>query len=360
MVAVVALSVFTISCLFLAFFLLREEPVVSGLHVGEIPLAILGDSDSHSYQDTVSFGADLTARGGAFRSRTFQWPEVLARVRGEQVDLGEWGVWGESGRVARLRERFGRSSRSPRREDYRYNYSVSGARCEALNERPQQQVISLLSTMARDPDQWQRGVVIIRIGVNSIGQVENLDRLAKDPDDAFARAEMAWCVGHIAKAMRRIREVHPETGIVVVGIFDNSNWARLLDRWQTAGEIANIRHGLDAYDAALRALSQRFDRVAFFDDRAWFSRLWGGRNEDGLPDYRSVRIGDFLDVWNSAGDSPQNNVVADGHAGLVWNTLWVQSLITLMNSQLGTEIAPLADAEVSGWIAGVLSTSESP
>jgi hypothetical protein len=344
------------SGLFVAFATLREASVASGARTHAIPLAVLGDSDSHSYQDTMSFGADKAKRGGRFRGQTFQWTEVLHRLRGDQLDLGEWGVWGEWSILARVRERLGRSSRTPRREDYRHNLSLSGAGCEALNQRPQHQVASLLAMMSREPDRWRRGVVVIRIGVNNIGQPEHLERLAKDPGDSFIRAEMDWCIGHIAKAMRRIREAHPETGIVVVGEFDNSNWAPLLDRWQTPREIANIRAALETYDARLREEVQRFDRAAFFDDRAWFAGLWGGRNEDGRPDYRSVRIGNVLEVWNRVGDAPQNSVVADGHAGLVWNTLWAQSLIDLMNSQLATEIAPLTNAELEAWIEGVLAS----
>jgi hypothetical protein len=361
MAVMAALCLLVLSIAFLVLGLLREgAPVSVAPDGGAIPMAVLGDSDSHSYQDRVSFGSDRSRRGGEFRAQTFQWTEVLARLRGEQLDLGEWGGWGEGPLLSRLKERFGGPVRSPRREDYRYNFSVSGAGCEALNERPQRQVFSLLSVMAQDPERWRRGIVVIRIGVNNIGQAEHLDRLARDPEDSFMLAEMDWCIGHIAKAIRRIREVHPELGIVVVGGGDNSNWPRLLDRWHTAREIANIRTALEAYDARLRTEVQRFGRVAFFDDRAWFARLWGERNEDGLPEYRSVRIGTDLEVWNRAGDAPHNTVLADGHAGLAWNTLWAQSLIDLMNSQLGTDITPIASPEVEGWIQGVLGPDPVP
>src|SRR3546814_8912268 len=57
-----------------------------------IPLAVLGDSDSHSYQDTISFPVSTPARGGQFRSITLQWTEVLARMRDKDLDLGQWGT----------------------------------------------------------------------------------------------------------------------------------------------------------------------------------------------------------------------------------------------------------------------------
>lgn len=38
-----------------------------------VALAVLGDSDSHSYQDSLSFPPGSADRGGAYRARTFQW-----------------------------------------------------------------------------------------------------------------------------------------------------------------------------------------------------------------------------------------------------------------------------------------------
>jgi hypothetical protein len=348
--ALIAAGVLAAGCLLAAgtlFYLLREQPLrpAAGISIG-----ILGDSDSHSYHDTISFPAGSPERGGAYRATTFQWPEVLARLRGDQVDLGEWGVWGTNNLVEHVRAWGKRTFRSPRREDYRYNYSVSGARCEDLSQSPQRQAASLLSLMDADPERWRDGVVVIRIGVNSIGQPETLDHLARNPDDATVALEMAWCVGQIAKTVEKIRAHHPQVGIVLVGVFDNSNWSNTFDRWRSAQEIDNIYRGLAHFNSALQALARDNQRVAFFDDQAWFAQLWGSRNADGIPDYHSVRIADVIEVSNSQGDTPDNSVVADGHAGLVWNVLWTKALIDVMNEQLGTGIAPLQDAQIRDFI----------
>src|SRR3546814_4342144 len=58
-----------------------------------IPLAVLGDSDSHSYQDTISSPLSTPPRGGQFRLITLQWTDVLARMREKDLHLGQWGTW---------------------------------------------------------------------------------------------------------------------------------------------------------------------------------------------------------------------------------------------------------------------------
>ena len=98
-----------------------------GARAGTVPLAALGDSDTHSYQDRVSFPAGSFKRGGAFRATTFQWIEVLARLRGSELDPGPWGVWGTRGRIATLQEWFGWEGRAPRKEDYRIMKSFGKA-----------------------------------------------------------------------------------------------------------------------------------------------------------------------------------------------------------------------------------------
>ncbi len=79
----------------LAVFMLRVWPdglpskgAESNAHAAAIPLAVLGDSNSQSYHDPVWFPMQNGERGGAFRSRTFQWTEVLARCGGRS------SIWG--------------------------------------------------------------------------------------------------------------------------------------------------------------------------------------------------------------------------------------------------------------------------
>lgn len=319
-----------------------------------VPIGILGDSDSQSYQGRIPFGGPGIPAGGEFHATTLQWPEVLARLRPGQVDLGEWGVWGLPRwlSMARLRDGLALRWRGPRKEDYRHNLAWPSG-CGDLNQHPWRQTQRLVDIMDEDPVAWRRGMVVIRIGVNDFGK-ESLDLLAADSMSPIVHSRMQACVGQIREAVRLIRHRHVDTRIVVVGIFNNAHWPEYLARFQVPEALRRIDDGLDAFDNALRSLAREQPGVAFFDDRAWFSRHWGGRDPAGHPAYRTVAIGDVLQVTNTAGDAPTNSVIANGHAGLVWNVLWVQELVALMRSALQVPIDPVTDDEVRAFVTSLL------
>ena len=310
-----------------------------------IPMAVLGDSDSHGYQDTVSFPPGSPDRGGPFRATTYQWTEVLATLRGDQVDLGPRATTGTRGAFARLLRAAGVDARSPRKRDHLHNLAVSGQGCADLDGGPSNQVQALLRLLAADPARWHHGVVVIRIGVNTFGKSGELDRLADDPGDRQVAALIDDCTARIRAAVDTLAAAQPGTRFVTVGIFDNSHWASYAGRWASATAQANIARGLDRFDDALRQLATDRRQVAFFDDRAWFQDRWGGRDADGRAAYRPVPFGP-LRVTNTLGDAPQHATLADGHAGTAWNALWAQSLVAVLNSRFGLGLAPLRDDEL--------------
>jgi hypothetical protein len=320
-----------------------------------IPVGVLGDSDSHAFQDMLSFPPGSARRGGRFRATTFQWTEVLARMRAEQLDFGPWGEWGSRGSIARVREWLGRDGRAPRKQDYQYNFARSGAGCDELMSGGWRQAPRLVGLMDRDPARWQKGLVVIRIGVNSFGLADSLDLLARDSAAAEVQATISDCVAQIRAAVGLIHARHPQTRIVVVGILDNAHWPPYFDRWQSSAQLSRITAGLDRFDSVLRELAAHDPRLAFFDDRAWFAQRWGARDARGQPDYKTVSIGPRLSVSNTSGDDPSHSVVADGHAGVVWNTLWAQSLLALVNTSFGMNLTPITDAQVQRFLEPALS-----
>ncbi|CAE6795651.1 hypothetical protein R69658_04717 [Paraburkholderia aspalathi] len=98
------------------------------------------------------------------------------------------------------------------------------------------------------------------------------------------------------------------------------------DNWQSAREMANIDAGLDLFDNGLRKLAAADRHVYFLDDRALFRSLWGERDGQGRPLYKTLHLSPGCAVTNTSGDDPHNAVVAGGHCGVVWNTLWAQHL----------------------------------
>jgi hypothetical protein len=312
---------------------------------GSVSLAVLGDSDSHAYHDSIFFPAGSLKRGGNHRSTTWQWTELLQRLRGQQLDQGQWGVHGTRGVVARATRWLGREGRSPPREDFRYNFALSGAECSDLLEGYSQQARSLLSLMDQEPARWRNGVVLIRIGINSFGDAGNLDQLARDPRAAAVQEKIAGCVQAIQGSVALLRAHHPKVRIVLVGIFNNADWPKYLDRWHDPVQLANIDEGLDVFDRALAGMARADPGMAFFDDRAWFAARWGSRDGQGLPAYRDLVLGN-LHVRNAAGDGPEHAVLADGHAGSAWNAEWARALVDLMNERFQLAVTPISQVEV--------------
>lgn len=331
---------------------------------GSIRFAVLGDSDSQSFHDNLTL-ADPSLRGGPYRATTWQWTEVLARLRGDQIDSGEWGAWGTGYYRAYFDEAFGLPARTPRKDDYRYNFAVSGASCSQLMGHPLRQAIRLVNLMNIEPQAWRDGIVLIRIGVNDIGGNDVLDELSRDPAASHPAALINACIGAIGEAVALIHSQHPDTYIALVGVLNNADWSVDFNNWQSAKEIANIDAGMDLFDNGLRKLAAENRHVAFLDDRAWFRSLWGARDAQGRPLYKTVHLSPGWAITNTSGDDPHNAVLSDGHAGVVWNTLWAQHLVTSLNAAFGLHFKPITDAEVIDFLqpsftASARSASSSP
>ncbi|WP_430227233.1 SGNH/GDSL hydrolase family protein [Paraburkholderia tropica] len=314
----------------------------SSASAGRVNFAVLGDSDSQSYYDGQ--------RGGSWRATTWQWTEVLARLRGDQIDFGKWGVWGSNKYEAYVADRLGLAARSPRKTDYRYNFAVSGASCEQLMGGSQRQARRLVALMDTSPRAWRNAIVLIRIGVNDIGQHDVLDALAHDRNAARPAALTDACLAAIGDAVGLIRNHHPQTRIVLVGVLSNADWSVEFDHWQSAAQIANIDAALDRFDDGLRKLAATHANATFLDDRAWFRSLWGERDGHGRPVYNTVRLAPGWAVTNTSGDDPHNAVLSDGHAGVVWNALWAQHLVNTLDTVFGLHIQPITDLEVIGFL----------
>ena len=310
-------------------------------------MAVLGDSDSHGYHDTVSFPVGGSARGGVHRSTTFQWTEVLARLRSDQLDLGPKQVWGHRRSwVAEMLGWAGLPSRYPVKDDLLFDMAISGAVCADLMRGPYRQAPRLLALMNREPQRWREGIVVIRIGINDLGDADTLEALARDPRDAAVAARIASCAAHVREAVALIGEKHSGVRFVISGLFNNVHWARNHGRWQSPQALASIAHGLAPFDQQMRGIAAGLKAAAFFDDQRWFDQIWGGRGPQGQPAYRLVRLGRNLGVSNSDGDNPRHATLADGHAGAVWNALWARALLALINERFATGLRPLADDEI--------------
>lgn len=103
-----------------------------------------------------------------------------------------------------------------------------------------------------------------------------------------------------------------------------------------------------ALDRALVVLADSDPRITFCDERAWFRDRWGGRDAAGQPAFVPVKLGDSIEVTHSSGDDPTNSVLADGHAGLVLNALWAQSISQTLGPYVA--IQPLEAEQVTEFL----------
>lgn len=323
-----------------------------------IPLAVMGDSGSHSYQDSVQFNSSQE-RGGALRPQTFQWTEVLGRLRPDELDLGPWVRWGWPTPVAQVGEWLGlHAGRAPRKEDYLYNFAMSGAGCQNLLGNRNRQAPRLVALMNAHPERWRNGVVVIRIGGADFQS--QLDLEARDPTAPEVRALVDFCAREIRRTVELIHSSHPSTRIVLVGVPGEADDPLQSHRWQSAVEMANIRASLSLFNGAIRQLATGNPLISFFDDAAWLTRQVGERTADGKPDYKTIAIGPNLRVTNTVGDDPRNTVLADDHNGVVLNTLWAQSLVQHLIDAFGKPLTPIGDEEVVRFLEPLFDSPRAP
>lgn len=352
---VTALAALAAGCL-LAVLLLRRWAAqdLPSPNPSAVPLAVLGNSDSHAYQDDLWFPLDGDLRGGKQRATTLQWTEALATLRRDSIDQGPWGRRGVTPRLARGLALVGVNLRTPPKTDFAFNMATSGARCEHLVS-PLGQGRNLGNLLRRDPGAWERGAVLIRIGINDIGQREILDAVAAGrPGEAHALSDA--CVANISVTVAEIRAISPNTAIVLVGIADNSLWPPNLDLWRTGVESTRIQAFLDRYDDSLRQLAARTPRVAFLDDRAWFRTTFGGRDGDGVPQLRAQCVGG-VELSYHQGDDLDAAILADGHAGTLLNLLWSVSVVEALRGLGLTGVPAVTPAEVEKLAASLAERS---
>ncbi len=318
-----------------------------------IPIAVLGDSNSQSYQDPVGFPIAAGERGGAFRSITLQWTEVLSRLRGSELDLGPWMQLGRSVSLVSDPEGAGLAgTRVPSKQDFLHNFANSGAGCGNLMRGRFRQAPQLVALMNQAPERWQRGVVVIRIGQNDWASA--IDRQANDAMDPRLTAPMAYCQREIVATIALIRASYQSTRILLVGVLNEADDPAHLDRYQSAVATRNLNLAIARFNDMLRAITQGDPMLAFFDDAAWFRAHWGGRTIEGKPAFQTVQVGTTLRVTYSAGNNPSNALLSDHHAGLVWNALWAQSLVQWLVEAFGLPVTPISDDEVEQFIASLI------
>lgn len=299
-----------------------------------VAVAVLGDSDSHSYRDSLNG----LARGGPNNAKTFNWLEVWERLRPGDIDPGPFALAGDSRTIARLKGALGIPTRTPAKIDFLYDYAWSGARCASLNEAWPEQARRFLVRLSAERARWADGLVVIRIGINDFGQAEHLRRWAQAPQEAGPLVDACLeAIGESVAAIRRKSSVH--IALIGVGRDYDAPFAAL-----TPAEIAKAEAPLTRFDAGLAALAERDPRIVFVDDAAWFESRFGARARGTLAE--SIVVGG-LEVANAIGDAAEFLHTADGHPGTVASGLFLQHFIGRLNDKFGWRLSIPSDEEIA-------------
>lgn len=313
-----------------------------------LSVAVLGDSDSHSYRDKY----DNKARGGKYHAVTFNWPALWDRFRSNEINLGAYGVWGSHYRIAKVKHWLGLSGRTPKKLDFEYNYAFSGTRCQSLLEDWPFQARSFIERLKKQPKQWDNGLVIIRIGVNDLGQEEEMDRWAQTGLDKFAHDAVAQCISHIEQATDRILQAHASVRVALIGICRDYNITTTFENWPHQQQVINIEEVLNNFDESLSHYAKGSDRVAYLNDYQWLVDRFGSRLSNTLS--FKTTLANKLTIINDKGDHPSHLVLEDNHASTVYNGLWLNNMINQLNQIYKLNLTPLTEEEIYSVISPVL------
>ena len=297
------------------------------------PIAVLGDSDSHSYRDTY----DNKSRGGEYNDYSFNWLELWERLAGDEISPGRWGVSGSPFRGARLKIILGLKSRLPQKLDYEFNFAFSGLRCKSLLDSWPYQGTQLINELRSNPKFWAKGLVIIRIGINDFGNPGEILRWAEIGLNERSSKTISNCVDTITKISDSILSQASNTRIAILGMTRTYNFSGECCQKLEQAEIENIEQVLSLFDNSLKKYASNLSNVAFIDDHFWFNDIFGSQELGNLKS--KINYLGSIELINSSGDHPKNMLLADHHTGSLYNGLWLTQLISELNLQLGTKFS---------------------
>lgn len=326
-------------------------PVAVSASPAALKISVLGDSDSHYYDDFL----DQLQRGGEFHDYALGWPELWSRLRPGEVNFGPLGHWGTGYRLARLRDQLGLLGRAPAKYDYQNNYAVSGLKCESLQSSWPYQARWLIKQLGTDPP--DHGLVVIRIGVNDLGQLESQDEHAADGLTDSAMRRVKSCTEHIIAAAKAIAAASPQIRIALLGMARDYNLDIEAASRFNAAQAARIESVFSEFDGQLNAFAQQAPNVLFINDHDWHVARVGSRLD--RPPAASFAVAG-LQVLNRRGDHPQHLILADRHAGTLYNGLWLNHVIEQLNAGFGLSLTTLTEQELVELISPALKDRLSP
>lgn len=275
-------------------------------------VAVLGDSQSDEYRADDS-------RGSTYASTTVNWVELLANYR--KVNFGQWGVWDE-----------------PRRSGYEYNFARSGATANSMILSGQ------ASGVAEQIKEGKVNLVIIYIGANDFAPYITDDGYQAIYDGSLTRANLIRkeniLVANVKTAIDTIRESGETTRILLVLIPDWGNHVGIQVAFPFPDQRRLVSNAITETNNQLIKIAQEYT-IPTADPNQFYKQLNELNTEDG------IKIDSQLFTRVIPSDDPHSLVLTDGvHPGTVMNGLFANFVISALNRNLGTTIAPFSHKEI--------------
>jgi hypothetical protein len=274
------------------------------LHIG-----VLGDSNSDEYR------ADDN-RGGTYASTTFNWVEILQRLR--DVDVGAWG-----------------SRAEPRRTGYEYNWARSGAKAGDL---PAQQVG--LAQQVRD---GKVQYVILHVGANDFHPASTYRDVY---DGTVSGAALQQKINSIIASIRSAIDAVETAGakVVVTSVPDAGLTPAYQITYPDAARRKVVTDAINVINSALSSDAAADANLVYSDLNVFYQQL-SARIDAEV----NVVVGGEKIAMLTRGNEPHHVQLDDvsGHPGTVMSALMANGIFLAALSQgFGAVVTPLTDQEM--------------
>jgi phospholipase/lecithinase/hemolysin len=286
-------------------------PAITPAPIDMKGLAILGDSQSDEYR------AD-DWRGGIYADTTLNWVELLARKR--NVNVGEWGSWGE-----------------PRRDGYSQNWAHTGATAHSLIESGQH------IGAAEQIKKGEVNVVVIYIGALDFAPYMphgNYEAIYNgNLSEAGKKIIIHRVIADIQTAVYTLEDAG-DVRIVLVKIPDWSNHLGVKIAFPLPQQRLLVTNAVNDTNDEIESFAQEENLLTIDPNDVYKSLFSSGSNGQFTVD--GVAINRVM-----LNNNPNNFYLEDGiHTGTVVNGFIANAIVEKLNTVLVKKIRPFTQKEI--------------
>jgi phospholipase/lecithinase/hemolysin len=273
-------------------------------------MAVLGDSQSDEYR------AD-DWRGGNYADSTYNWVELLAKFR--NVNLGEWGVWGE-----------------PRRNGFSQNWARTGATAHSMIESGQ------TTGVAEQVKEGKVNVAVIYIGANDFAPyiTGNYEAIYNgNLSDPGKKMIIHKVIADIQTAVYTLEDAG-DVRILLVKIPDWDNHLGVQLAFPMPQQRLQVTNVVNETNDELDQFAQEEHLLTVDPNEAYQELL--DKSTNGQFKVDGVTINRVM-----LNNDPTNFYLEDGiHTGTVVNGFMANAIINKLNTVLVHKIKPFTEKEI--------------